>query len=496
MTAAAVSLADLPERDRERAWSRWQAIRPAVEDGVPLTRAAADADVPVSTARRWLAAYRAGGLVGLARQPRSDRGQRRTHPELVAVIEALALSKPPPSAATIARRARRLAADRGWPGPAYSTVAAIVATLDPALVTLAHDGPEAFRDRFELAYRRQADRPNEIWQADHTELDVLVLDADGEPRRPWLTLILDDCSRAVAGYTVFLGAPSALNLSLALRQAIWRKTDPAWVVHGLPEVLHVDHGSAFTSHHIAQVAADLHIRLVHSTIARPQGRGKVERLFGTITSELLPELPGHLVAGVQANPPALTLPELDERIHGWVLETYHQRVHTETRLTPHRAWLADGWLPRSPDSLQALDLLLVMVATPRRVHRDGIRFQGLRYLDPVLAGYVGKEVTIRYDPRDITEIRVFLGDRFLCRAISAEHLGEPISLKDVQAARVAHRRALRARLNSANQTIGEYLPRRPARTGERPTSPPPRDAEPKPKPRRRLSVYYEDLNQP
>ncbi len=41
---------------------------------------------------------------------------------------------------------------------------------------------------------------------------------------------LDDFSRAVAGYAVNLGAPSALQTALALRQAIWRNADPAWTV--------------------------------------------------------------------------------------------------------------------------------------------------------------------------------------------------------------------------------------------------------------------------
>jgi putative transposase len=140
-----------------------------------------------------------------------------------------------------------------------------------------------------------------------------------------------------------------------------------------------------------------------------------------------------------------------------ILDIYQQRVHSETRATPHQAWLADGWLPRTPDSLDALDLLLVMVATPGVVRRDGIRFEGLRYLDPLLAGYVGRSVTIRYDPRDITQIRVFLDNTFLCRAVSSEHPGTTISLKDVQAARTPHRRALRNKLASANRTLAEYL---------------------------------------
>lgn len=113
--------------------------------------------------------------------------------------------------------------------------------------------------------------------------------------RPWLTTVIDDYSRAVAGYMVFYGAPSALNTSLALRQAIWRKENHNWQVCGVPDILYVDHGSDFTSTHLEQVSVDLRFQLVYSTVARPQGRGKIERLFRTINTELLPELPGHLI---------------------------------------------------------------------------------------------------------------------------------------------------------------------------------------------------------
>lgn len=296
-------LAELSQEQREVAWARWQVLAPTVQDAAPLTRSARAAGVPVRTAQRWLRNYRAGGLTALARRSRADRGHRRVPPELVALVEGLALRTPALSMATITRRAAQAAAEHGWAAPSYSTVRAVATALDPAIVALAHDGPAAFRDRFELVYRRRATHPNDVWQADHTQLDIIVLDSDGQPVRPWLTVILDDHSRAVAGYTVFLGAPSTLNLSLALRQAIWAKPDPRWVVHGIPDVLHVDHGSDFTSHHLAQVAADLHMQVIYSGVARPQGRGKLERLFGTLTTELLPELPGHLIRGRPSTPP-------------------------------------------------------------------------------------------------------------------------------------------------------------------------------------------------
>jgi putative transposase len=52
-------------------------------------------------------------------------------------------------------------------------------------LTLAHEGKKAYAAAFDLVHRREAERPNEIWQADHTFLDIL-LQRDGEkPLRPW-----------------------------------------------------------------------------------------------------------------------------------------------------------------------------------------------------------------------------------------------------------------------------------------------------------------------
>jgi len=265
-------------------------------------------------------------------------------------------------------------------------------------------------------------------------------------------------------------------------------------VHGLPDVLYADHGSDFTSDHLSQVATDLHLELVHSAAARPQGRGKHERFFGTLTTELLPDLPGQLVHGQPVRPPRLTLPQLDTAIRQWIIGTYHQREHSETGQRPQQAWIADGWLPRTPDSLEQLDLLLVQVAKPRVVHRDGIRFQGLRYLDPTLAAYVGEPVTIRYDPRDLGEIRVLHRNRFLCRAISREHAGQALTLKDIQAARTAHRRALRGQLDERRAAVSEYLLTHPA--DPEPSAPSKRQDEPEQQrtaqPKPRLHTYLED----
>ena len=65
------------------------------------------------------------------------------------------------------------------------------------MVTLALEGPASYRDRHELVFRHRAERPNALWQVDHTELDILIKDPSGRPSRPWLTTVMDDYSRAI-----------------------------------------------------------------------------------------------------------------------------------------------------------------------------------------------------------------------------------------------------------------------------------------------------------
>ena len=298
----------------------------------------------------------------------------------------------------------------------------------------AKNDPAAYRDHHELVHRREASASNEMWQADHTVLDILVLDGAGNPVRPWLSVVIDDHSRAIAGYFISLDAPSALNTALALRHAIWRKADPEWIVSGIPEQLYVDNGADFISEHIEQACMALKIRLIHSLPGRPRGRGKIERMFRTINDMFLPDLPGHLIRGKPLSVPALSLEKLRASFEAFVCRVYHQRPHGSTGEAPDARWQKGGFLPAMPDSLDQLDMLLVHVPKSRKVLRDGIRLFGRRYVEPTLAAFVGEKVAVLYDPRDMTEIHVYHESRFICRALSPEHLSAP-SLRDIQQAR-------------------------------------------------------------
>ena len=452
-------LSILPEADRQRALERFRRLQPHLEGGLTLTVVAREAGIPYRTAQRWVALYQRFGLAALARKGRADRGTRRSlSPKMHTIVEGLALQKPPLPIATLYRQVCRIAQQQNEKPPSYDVIYEVVRLLPADLVMLAHEGSKAYADAFELVHRREAERSNAIWQADHTPLDILILREDGTAAKPWLTVITDDYSRAIAGYFLYFEAPSAIQTALALHQAIWRKDDARWRVCGIPEVLYTDNGSDFTSHHQEQVAADIKMQLIFSTPGKPRGRGRIERFFSTINSMLLSGLPGHTPeSGGICGQPTLTLPEMDAKLREFILGVYHLREHSETKVTPQARWEQGGFLPRMPDSLEQLDLLLLTVTKARKVHPDGIHFQGLRYVDTTLAAYIGEPVILRYDPRDMAEIRLFHDGRFLCRAICPDLAGETIPLREVLRARNHRRRELRNTLQDRKKAVDALL---------------------------------------
>jgi putative transposase len=79
----APALAACTEEERQEAMGRFVVLQPHLNAGVPLAEVARNAGVPLRSAQRWLARYRAAGLVGLVRAKRSDTGHRKLPADLV-----------------------------------------------------------------------------------------------------------------------------------------------------------------------------------------------------------------------------------------------------------------------------------------------------------------------------------------------------------------------------------------------------------------------------
>lgn len=62
------------------------------------------------------------------------------------------------------------------PQPSYQQVYRIVKSVPKDLQTLSQEDSKSYKTKFDLIHIRESRHPNELWQADHTLLDIEVLD--------------------------------------------------------------------------------------------------------------------------------------------------------------------------------------------------------------------------------------------------------------------------------------------------------------------------------
>jgi putative transposase len=403
---------------RAQAMARFAILQPHIDAQASLDLAARKAGIARRTAERWLSRYKDFGIAGLARTSRADSGVRKIHADLLRLIEGSALGDSTSTITAIHRHVEKIARERGLAAPSYASVHAIVRALD---------SPRSLRARETLAVPSlgvdakvemvlSAKSPNALWRACRAQLNIWVLGPEGLPARPMLTAILDDYSGAVAGFSVYFGPPSAERTSLVLRQAIWRKSKPAWPICGLPTAFAVDHGGEAATRHFEHAGAALKISIVCPTNQTSDQQTDIEEFFRRLDDDCLSQWPAHSQGSPSDSAEKMTLTDLEAALLVFIVQDYNARPYDPTGRTRNSAWREHHLPLRMPASLLDLDLLLFGDESEYVVGENGIHFQGARYFEPVLAAFVGDRVTVRYDPTDLFDIRLFHQGRFLCRA--------------------------------------------------------------------------------
>lgn len=434
-------------------------------------------NLSVRQVQRLIRAWETSGMSGLERKGRSDAGQQRVDEEwskyIVQTYRSGNRGGRRMSRAQVAVRVAARAMEIGDPHPpsrisVYRILQSEIESQEQRsrIRSIGWQGEKLIlrtREGIEVEVKHS----NQVWQCDHTRVDLLVVDQVGEVLgRPWLTTIVDTHSRCIMGMHLGMEAPSAVVVCLALRHAILPKQygssyelKQVWSTYGLPQYLYTDGGKEFNSKHLEQVASEL--KMVLCQRRYPAEGGIVERPFGTLNSEVFASLPGYTGGSVkrrskQAESSAsVTLMALEKLLVRYVVDRYNPsidpRIGDETRIGRWEAGrLAE--LPLLSD--RELDLCL-MRRDRRVVYRGGyIQFANLSYRGEHLEGYAGRWVVLRYDPRDITSILIYqeVGgkDEFLSRAHATGLETECLSYAEAQA---MSRRLRQAGRSLSNPTI-------------------------------------------
>lgn len=291
---------------------------------------------------------------------------------------------------------------------------------------------------------------NEVFQADHTPSDILLVDQDGnEIGSPYLTTVMECTSGCIAGFYLGFRQPGSHEVALALRHAILPKTyapeygiKHPWICRGVPKYLVTDRAKEFKSKHLRQIAAELGIEL--RLRAYPSQGGLVESGFDQFNKELLSTLPGYKGSNIQKRPKdaekyaCITIEEYERLFIRYLCNRYNWKLYPRTRDQPRIVRWEDKLFepPYVPDE-RRLDLCLLKRKKSAEVQKFGTVqsfseiYQGDCLLDQ-------EKVSLRYDPGNIIHILAYTeekGDtpsKFLGVLKARDRKEEKLSLKSLR----------------------------------------------------------------
>lgn len=329
--------------------------------------------------------------------------------------------------------------------PSYTTFTRRVKSDIPeAVEVLGREGQKAFRDRCAPYIRRTYEgmASNEWWIADNHTFDVITQGDNGQRHRLYLTAFFDARSGIFTGCYVTLN-PSSQATLIALRKGILK--------YGIPENIYVDNGREFLTFDIGglghrkkkpkdgqerfeppPVFERLGIKMTNAIVRNAKAKiierrfrdvkDHLSRLFDTYTGGNVLEKPERL-KGVLKNgeiPLDSTFTETVEELLDWYFnqQPYGGEVVAD-RGKPRQQVYNENLHTRRVAGAEDLNLMLMRSARPQKVTRRGVHLdiagQRLDYWnDDMLMNLLGKQVYFRYDPDDLSEVRVYdLEDRYI-----------------------------------------------------------------------------------
>jgi len=332
----------------------------------------------------WLSRFRQGGIEALHPNHRKDKGTLRA-------LSAPALAR--------AQELRRELPSR-WTstvldilvreGTLSKEAAPHRATLDRHLLARGASRRQLAVLGEKRTQKMRFESFGDLWVGDYHH-GPRVLCPDGRTTTAKLGAFLDHKTRYPVADHWYLAEDLA-----SLRDTLLR----ALLIWGIPKVVYTDRGAVYRAEQLAYSLAALESHLVHSRPYYSQGRGVIERWW---------QLADAFQAEIEARTELCTIHELNRLWDAFRTLRYTEDKHSELGTSP--ACAIAHVVPRPVDPAVARELFLVRA--DREVHKkDGcVSVEGNRFLCD--ASLRGRKVTVRYDPRDLSSVLIFVdGVRF------------------------------------------------------------------------------------
>ena len=434
---------EIEDEEYKEAQRRYKAILPLLEKKLSRQDAVSYSEkigIHFTTLYRWQERYKSTGtILGLiSNKVGVKQGFRRLDTELEIIIKRIIdsyyLTIQKPSIQSVVNKVLAECKRLELKAPHSNTIRNRINEITEYEKLRKQGSRGIARTKFEPTPSKfEVDYPLQLIEIDHTPCDIILVDDEHRLPigRPWITVAIDIYSRMIVGYYLSMNAPSVTSVGMCVSNAILPKDyllakfdiNANWNVWGFPETIHVDNGADFRAEATQKAGLAHGINIEFRPVGRANFGGHVERVIGTLMSEVH-NLPGTTFSNIKQRGEynsdenaSMTFFEFEKWLITFITKIYHKRIHSGLSMSPEQQWeeglfsneTGIGFIQKpSNNNTIVLDFLPIF---ERTIQKNGVNIDGLNYYDHVLRTKINqmkngkkKQFIFKRDPRDISYI--------------------------------------------------------------------------------------------
>ena len=382
--------------NNELALKRYSILKPYILKEKNLKEISEDTKISYSTLKRWASSYKKQGLNGLNKSWRSDKDTHRSlNQETINYIKNIYKENPNLKILDYYTKCLDFLKNIGEKVVSYDTIYRMINELNPYI----HE----FIPNNHISSKNS----NEIFEIEHFQLDYYILDErDNILKRPYLNILYDNYSEIIYNFLITFEKITLYEIFSLLRNSIlsFKEKNHYFV----PQKLIINNLKFNNTEPLDNVKKNLNITINFSLGVE----NKLQDFFIAYNNHYLKQ-----ICNTIKDP--LSFSFLLNFTKNYIDDNFKKfRINSNS---------SNVNILKKIKSESELDILLTPYKSKRKVKDGIIRFQNLLYEHPILQKYNDSELDIKYDPINLSKIKIYDFDFLVCELSSKTIEDYPLS---------------------------------------------------------------------
>ena len=382
--------------NNELALKRYSILKPYILKEKNLKEISEDTKISYSTLKRWASSYKKQGLNGLNKSWRSDKDTHRSlNQETINYIKKLYKENPNLKILDYYTKCLDFLKNIGEKVVSYDTIYRMINELNPYI----HE----FIPNNHISSKNS----NEIFEIEYFQLDYYILDErDNILKRPYLNILYDNYSEIIYNFLITFEKITLYEIFSLLRNSIlsFKEKNHYFV----PQKLIINNLKFNNTEPLDNVKKKLNITINFSLGVE----NKLQDFFVAYNNHYLKKIFNTIKEPLSFSSLLnFTKTYIDDNFKKFRINSNSYNVNILKKIK----------------SESELDILLTPYKSKRKVKDGIIRFQNLLYEHPILQKYNDSELDIKYDPINLSKIKIYDFDFLVCELSSKTIEDYPLS---------------------------------------------------------------------